>query len=342
MDTYKLHDVLERIPFPADEHSMEALALGLSVQFLQGRWGGKHVAHHLDRMFVLIKAKQFAFYFDQSGRSVGFTAWGLLKPAVSRALIEIGPSAVSAVQWNGGCDLWILDFFAHDGSLPAVLADLRDTTLREHNVVTYFRYKGAQRIAKRFTRDDQTSFFQRPSLSGNTGVKRALSAKDSVLHSCAERFSKAQLVGTCLLAMRAIDPAMKSALWQSSYRLSEIIALRQYRTYSAPNRAPAGLITWAWLSTRTISRIADHPLHDLHSAEWNEGEVLCLCDVIIAESVRKEMEADIFKDLFPMESTLLLYIPPQKGAPASMTKVARQQQRGVIRRWLCDTHGAAQ
>jgi hemolysin-activating ACP:hemolysin acyltransferase len=339
MNICRLSDILNRIVFPKDAQSKKALAVGLAVRFLEAKWGAKQVGQHLDRILPAIDANQYEFYFDSITRVVGFVTWALVTPDISRTLIQSGPSALAQSDWRCGSELWIIDFFARDGVLPETLADLRDRILHAHETATYFRYKSTRRLVKQVSRQDRTTFF---SAHGGKSTRQFfapddkvnLTANDIILHGCEQNFSRALEIGRCMLALRHSQSYLQSPLWKSSYSLSEFVAIRQYRTYLTADGAPAGLLTWAWLSARTISNIARVPLHDTHTSEWNEGDLLCLCDVAVSESVREEMEGDILGNLFPQESTILLYSPATNDAPPQLLQVKRAQQIEVIKEWL--------
>lgn len=326
---YPLHVVMQQAGLP-EAAADPCTKLGLAVQLVQRHLGGEHTAQQLERLFVALASGQHEFYFDHAGRSVGFVAWVRVSAQVSRTLLLKGPEGLGAEHWQGGDQPWIMDMVAHDGCLPHMLADLRDRLLAACEVITYFRIKRRLRIAKQLSRRDRTSFFQRPPA---VPAAPALTTRQDMLHGVVARLGKARLLGDFLLALRHGDPARRSALWQSTYRMSEVIAARQYRLYGKP---AAGLLTWAWLSDFTIARVAEHPLHTVHSSEWNEGSVLCLCDAFASDSIREQVLADICSDLFPQEKRILLYVPPTAGASARLVEVERTCNAGLLQQWLAD------
>lgn len=326
---YPLHVVMQQAG-QAGAAADPSTKLGLAVQLAQRQFGGEHTAQQLERLFVALAGGQHEFYFDHCGRSVGFVAWVRVSAQVSRTLLLKGPAGLSAGHWQGGDQLWIMDMVAHDGCLAHMLADLRDRLLAACEVVTYFRIKPRLRIAKQLSRRDRTSFFQRPPA---VPARPPLTTRQDLLHGVAARLGKARLLGDFLLALQHGDASRRSALWQSTYRMSEIIAARQYRLYGTP---ATGLLTWAWLSDYTIARMAEHPLHTLHSSEWNEGSVLCLCDAFASDSAREQVLADICSELFPQEKRILLYVPPTAAAAARLVEVERACNAGLLQQWLAD------
>ena len=333
MNICRLTDMLDRIAFPKDVQSKKALAVGLALRFLEPKSGAEQVGAHLNRIVPSIEANQHDFYFDYVGRAVGFITWALVDSKISNSLVQAGPLSLPHSEWHSGSDLWIIDFFALNGLLPDVLAELRDRTLSAHDLITYFRYKGTRRIVKQLSRWDKTTFFcdTRKYLASE---EINLTTGDKFLHAVEKKFSDALEIGRCILALQNTETYMAMPLWKLLYMLREVIAIRQFRTYLTSDNTPSGLLTWAWLSERTIARIAHVPLHDTHTSEWNEGDLLCLCDVAVSETVREEMEGDILGNLFPQESTILLYSSATNDAPSQLVKVKRAQQSEAIKEWF--------
>ena len=333
MNICRFTDMLDRIAFPKDVQSKKSLAVGLALRFLETKSGAKQVGLQLNRILPSIEANQYDFYFDSIGRTVGFVTWALVDSEMANNLVQTGPLSLPQSEWQSGNDLWIIDFFALHGILPDVLTELRDRTFSAHDLITYIRYKGTMRIVKQLSRRDKTTFFCEP-LKDFESEKINLTTGGKFLHAVEAKFSGAVEIGRCALALQNAETYVEAPLWKSSYWLREVIAIRQYRTYLSSDNTPSGLLTWAWLSERTISRIAHVPLHDTHTSEWNEGDLFCLCDVAVSETVRDEMEGDILRNLFPQELTILLYLPAINDAPPQLVKVKRAQQSEVIKEWL--------
>lgn len=251
-------------------------------------------------------------------------------------LIYCGAAALPAAVRDDGDELWITDFFAYDGILPHVLADLRDRRLASYDTATYLRFKAGSHIVKQLSSSDKTSFFQQR-LDRNRSVVQQddevqLTTNEGILRGREQSLTKALEIGRCLLALWNAGRVEQSPLWRSLYTLTEIVAIRQFRTYLAPDKAPDGLLTWAWLSERTLARAAHISLHAMHTSELNEGATLCLCDVVITDAVRREMLEDILGNLFPDEVNILLYWPG-KGGQGRLSRMSREQPE-EIDEWL--------
>lgn len=341
MNIFPLSDLAHQLGISSDATTRQALALGLAVGFLGPRWGGTQLGRRLQPTFAALDSGRYAFYIDAMGRVVGFANWTLASAHGSVALIAHGPDAVALLPHQATGALWILDFFAYGRSLDAILADLRDRVLRDHDEVTYFRYRGSQRIAKRINRADRTAFFRaavRPERPA------ALTASASVLDKHRDHMQQAIALGLCLLALRRCDPALRSPLWHGAV-LRDLAVLEQARVYCDADGRPAGLLTWGWLSAHTVARLSATPLHTAHVSEWNEGRLLCLCDALASAPVRMQVMDDVCAKLFADQRRILLYTPPCDERAASVQQIDRDDRddcAAAIARWAaCMSTGEA-
>ena len=104
------------------------------------------------------QVSQFKVYLNGYGACVGYVAWALLSPDVESEYLACNPRPLAEWEFNDGTSPWRLDFAVAQGSLPYVLADLRDAVFPHYECVTYFRMKGARLVCKRVGRNDRTSF----------------------------------------------------------------------------------------------------------------------------------------------------------------------------------------
>lgn len=114
-----------------------------------------------DMLSLLLTARrlgQLKVYLNGYDECVGYVAWALLTPDVEDEFISGQPRALADWEFNDGTSPWILDMAVESGSLPYVLADLRDVVFSEHEQLTYFRVKGGQTVCKRVSRSDRTTF----------------------------------------------------------------------------------------------------------------------------------------------------------------------------------------
>ena len=101
---------------------------------------------------------QLKVYLNGYNECVGYVAWAFLSPDVESLFIEGNFRPLAEWEFNDGTSPWILDMAVAPGSLGYVLADLRDVVFGEYRELTYFRQRGGQRLCKRVSRDDATSF----------------------------------------------------------------------------------------------------------------------------------------------------------------------------------------
>lgn len=104
---------------------------------------------------------QFKVYLNGYGECVAYVIWALLSPDVEQEYVDCNPRPLAEWEFNDGTSPWILDFAVAPGSLPYVLADLRDSVFEGYEHVTYYRMKAGGLLCKRLSRDDRTSFMSR-------------------------------------------------------------------------------------------------------------------------------------------------------------------------------------
>lgn len=102
---------------------------------------------------------QFKLYFNHYGECMGYVVWAFLAPDVENRMLKGKGTTLNLEEWNQGASLWVIDFLVPHGSLPYVLRDMRDNLFKDHDTVTYFRFKNGRRIAKQISRSAGGSFF---------------------------------------------------------------------------------------------------------------------------------------------------------------------------------------
>jgi hemolysin-activating ACP:hemolysin acyltransferase len=119
----------------------------------------KRLAPMLRALVPAVGADQVKLYFDRHGVFVGYVAWATLSDEAEHKMLASPPFDLSAAERTSGTSLWITDLHLVAGHAPAVLADLRDSVFAHVDQVTYFRFKGHRRIAKRLDRHGRHAFF---------------------------------------------------------------------------------------------------------------------------------------------------------------------------------------
>jgi len=106
-----------------------------------------------------IKTNQYKLYFSHYGEFMGYAIWAFLTPEVENRMLKGKDTTLTLEEWNQGTSLWVIDFLVPRGSLPYVLRDMRDNLFKDHDTITYFRFKNGRRIAKQISRSAGGSFF---------------------------------------------------------------------------------------------------------------------------------------------------------------------------------------
>ncbi len=322
-----LNTLVRQLRLPDDEDSVRCLAIGIAMRFLELRHGAR-IGDHLDRVIAAVDSGQYRVFFDRYTRPVAFVSWAFVDDRLDRALPALGPSALASAPWQGGRHAWIVDLFAHDGSLADVMAFLRDEIFAAAPAVSYFRFRGGRRLVKQLARTDDTRFARaRPRAPVGLGE---LVDNGPLLHPMIEVLELRTNVARGIRALRASGAADRSALWSDPGRLGILLTLRQVRSYRHEDGSPAGFVAWAWLSARTIARLGQRPLESFHPSEWNEGGTLCIWEMAVTGDARDRALADISRDLFPQESTVLLYAPQQAGR---VRRLVRGRDMATLRSW---------
>lgn len=308
------------LALPADAASLRALAVGVALRFLEQRHGAA-IGPHVGRVLAAIRCGQYQIFFDRYARPVAYVSWAFVDRSVDRALQRGGPAALDDEPWQGGTEAWVIDCFAHEGSLPGVLAFLRDHAFADREAVSYFRFRAGRRLVKQLTRGDRTGF-ARGRWNAPDADARPVD-NPALLHPLWEVLSARQAVGRIVEALPR--GARRSPLWQEPGRLSALLTQRQARSYLRADGEVGGVLTWAWLSERTVRRLRSVPMEQLHRSEWNEGTRLCIWELICTDEVLPEVLRDLEGALFPDEAELLLYMPARSGRLQSVRRGTASQ-----------------
>jgi hypothetical protein len=81
-----------------------------------------------------------------------------LTPDVETDYIAGQPRPLADWEFSDGTSPWVLAFGAMPEMLPKLLENLRDVVFKDHQHVTYHRFKGQHRLSKRISRGDRSSF----------------------------------------------------------------------------------------------------------------------------------------------------------------------------------------
>lgn len=165
---YNLDEILSKAEVCAGEPSRTLIALGLMLQLAgDGASGRKRLDSMVACLSAAVTSGKTKLYFDRYGAPVAYVAWATVNADVEQRLLREPGYVLEQEKINSGASLWVTDFFATDGYLQPVLRDMCDTLFREHDQITYFRFKGRRRIAKRISRHGHHAFLRsRPGGAG--------------------------------------------------------------------------------------------------------------------------------------------------------------------------------
>jgi hemolysin-activating ACP:hemolysin acyltransferase len=138
--------------------------------------------------------------------------------------------------------------------------------------------------------------------------------------------------GHMLMALRCSNSHAAAPTEALNLLVDVCYSLRQYHRYSDSSGQPKGFLSWAWLSEFTLDRLQANPFVPLHPSEWNEGVILCFCDVVATAQTAHEIAQDLGGGLFPDEAC---YITMQTGTDGSNTLIRfESNERAELTEWL--------
>lgn len=166
-----------------------------------------------------------------------------------------------------------------------------------------------------------------------SGQPDAITRKKDVLDHAAGRVRELLAVGEVLLALRAAPAYARAHFGVMAALAMTLVGTGQYRLYKDRSGAPAGMLSWAWVSDWTLDRLRINPLSPLHPCEWSEGEHLYLRDLAFSASCLDELAADVAGRLFPDEPWCLVALTRARAAGPVLKRLAASQ-RSAFAEWL--------
>lgn len=131
--------------------------------------------------------------------------------------------------------------------------------------------------------------------------------------AAARRIERAGDLGAGLQLFGTVPRYAQLPLTHAVRMLSIPMQLRQYHVRTDASGRPGALLTWAWVSQQTLQSPARAPAQ-WHRCEWNEGESLCICDLVSADGCSHTIMADFVADLARGEQQI--YSAPRPGGAA--------------------------
>jgi hemolysin-activating ACP:hemolysin acyltransferase len=132
----------------------------------------------------------------------------------------------------------------------------------------------------------------------------------------------------------AMGDAYRCIPLTSALGLARVVSTnKQFKCYLTPDRVPAGLVTWAWLSGERARALEESFDGDLHPAEWNEGRVLWFRDVAASPLAVDEIAKDLGGRLFPDAPLLLMSMYSKRLGKATAVRFAANE-RHLLSKWI--------
>lgn len=239
--------------------------------------------------------------------------------------LKLGPAGLNDI----GClvtasdpagQLVLTALWAEVGHGKAFLRQLRDQLKPQHESIIYFRIKNGKRIAKMLTRDDATTFMrssQAVQVEDASAFLQTAAARDFYLPTYNTQMAFAKRVGEMALLMVHAPVAAVSPLKPVLERIQTCTRLAQHKIYETASGTQAGLVTWAWLTTKRL-RTDAFDTNALQAFEWSEGQHLAVVDVVMNDETQAAVWTDLAGQLYPDEDIWLL---------------CRVQERTFFKKW---------
>lgn len=181
-------------------------------------------------------------------------------------------------------------------------------------------------------------------------IRGADGAKDRPTHWCVrpDILEKAEewliyysTVGKCLTALGCSAHYRSMPLDSALALIQAAMNLHQYKIYYDSKGSPAGLLTWGWLSNRTLQKLSENPSWDMHLSEWNEGEALCFRDIAVCAESAKAISDDLSGGIFGDEKLCYLLARDRTTQVPSLLEIA-EDERASLSPWILsgfEAHG---
>jgi hemolysin-activating ACP:hemolysin acyltransferase len=320
---FTLDQVLRQIGMQVDDNTLLALRLGLVAELNERRCGKQSLDSFVKTLIpsltTPLETGQCYFGFDRLMRFVGYMVWTTGShnrhtdlAGESRLPLDENQQHLAGNFWP---NFWLVDFHCQPGSARSIVNSALLSTLNDIDEIQYQRSRqGRERLRKL----NSSSIAKLRGRSLNTReVAAGLTARRDLMHTRELALRRTINVGRFLSLLAGSADWKQLSLTDAIRKARRALDIGQVKFYFDPSQKLIGLLSWAWLSERTISRISPLPLHAVHDSELNEGETLCLVDILMPVMARRELLDDVARDLFPAEPTVLQYVEPTQNSPAA-------------------------
>lgn len=119
------------------------------------------------------------------------------------------------------------------------------------------------------------------------------------LHGAAKSIRRAEVIGTAAGLLLKMPYGSIHTPAQLMLEIGIADAYRQAHIVLDQMGAAAAMITWGWLSERTVAGMSNTPAYVPHPSELNEGKNLCISGIYPEASARIELITEFARNRFP-------------------------------------------
>lgn len=128
---------------PSDVARRDAEIIGFACAVLGSRSdvAGDSLTQRIDLVHSALRHRQLKFYFDEQGRPAGYVIWVQAATDVEQRFISLKRWVLHHSEWNEGDQVWIVDFVARPGYVPAIVQNLRFGLFSSLGQLRYARWR---------------------------------------------------------------------------------------------------------------------------------------------------------------------------------------------------------
>lgn len=308
------------------ESERKYLAIGLAAKFTGNRDRDMTLADFMSQTRSHIAAEQFEFFFDRSLRPTSYATWILPTPARLDAIIANGIGSLATLDSCGGDLLWIDEFIVVPGMIKPAIAALYKKLSRFPEAY-YERRRGGRRIVKAVSAADLARI----------GCHVEDAGEIAIAPIKPDYFDSSIVVGKWLELYQACEKHLDTPLREVLDWIDKFSSVEQFTFTEDGSGAVTGLVTWAWLSPRTIAQLPFLPLERVHASELNEGASLCFVEAVSDFPNRRSIQEAVLETSFPDIDEIFLYCGPSDSVRSHVLAVHRHCVDDRIQHWFASS-----
>ncbi len=320
---FALDQVLRQTGMQVDDDTLLALRLGLVAELSERRRGKQSLDGFVKPLLPSLDTGKCYFGFDRLMRLVGYAVWTTVSRRGSADLANESQLSIDENRRHFVENFWFIDFHCQPGGARSIINSVPLSALNDVNGIQYeIQYQrsrqGRQRPRKLTANGIEK--LRRHSLNPSLNISEpdaALTARRDLIHTRELAFKRTINLGRFLRLLAESSDWRQLSLTDAIRKARRALDNGQVKFYFDADQRAIGLLSWAWLSKRTIERVSTLPLHAVHDSELNEGDTLCLVDILAPAMAHRELLDDVARDLFPAEPNVLQYVEITQNSPAT-------------------------